>query len=93
VPVLARRSARSATAAAIAALAALADGTRVGVAADPTSSPLAGDPRSAGEGPGLVGDPLFAIVVVLAIALIAIAITTLWVRATAAPSKGGDTGR
>jgi hypothetical protein len=59
------------------------------LAAEPTPSPLAGDPRSAGEGPGLVGEPLFAIAVVLGIALVAIVATTVWVRATGGRSSGG----
>ena len=42
----------------------------------------AGDPRSVGQGPGLVGDPLAAIVIVAAIALLSILATLLYVRAT-----------
>ncbi len=52
------------------------------LAAEPTPSPLGGDPRSSGEGPGLVGDPLVAIAAVVLIALVAVVGTTLWVRAT-----------
>jgi hypothetical protein len=51
-------------------------------AAEPTPTPLAGDPRSPGEGPGLVGEPLLAIGAVVAIAVLAVVATTLWVRAT-----------
>ena len=41
-------------------------------AASPSpSAAIGGDPRSAGQGPGLMGDPAFAILVVLAIGLIA----------------------
>lgn len=40
------------------------------------------DPRAEGEGPGLVGAPLLAAVVVLAIALVAAAATALYVRMT-----------
>jgi hypothetical protein len=46
------------------------------------SQPGAGDPRSAGQGPGLVGDPLTAIIVVAAIAILAVAVTLLYLRAT-----------
>jgi hypothetical protein len=42
-----------------------------------------GDPRSSGQGPGLVGDPVFAIAVVLAIGLGALALTLVYVRMTA----------
>lgn len=41
-----------------------------------------GDPRSSGQGPGLVGDPLFALVVVLAIGLGALVLTLGYVRLT-----------
>ena len=48
---------------------------------DPTSAP-GGDPRSAGQGPGLVGDPLLAIAIVAGIGLVSLLATLLWVRAT-----------
>lgn len=41
-----------------------------------------GDPRSVGEGPGLVGNPLFAVALVVAIGLIAAGVTALYVRVT-----------
>jgi hypothetical protein len=41
-----------------------------------------GDPRSSGQGPGLVGDPLTAILVVLAIGLGAAVATAVYVRLT-----------
>jgi hypothetical protein len=41
-----------------------------------------GDPRSSGQGPGLVGDPLLAVVIVAAVALLAVAATLLYVRLT-----------
>ncbi len=45
-----------------------------------------GDPRSSGEGPGLVGEPLVALLVVGGIALLAVVLTTLYIRVTAAKS-------
>ena len=44
-----------------------------------------GDPRSNGQGPGLVGTPGLAIVGVVMIAIVAIVVTTLYVRLTAPP--------
>jgi hypothetical protein len=41
-----------------------------------------GDPRSSGAGPGLVGDPLFAIGIVVLIALVSLAATLAYVRVT-----------
>jgi hypothetical protein len=53
------------------------------LAASPTPPPGGvGDPRSVGQGPGLVGDPLAAILVVVAIATLTIAATLLYVRLT-----------
>ncbi len=46
---------------------------------DPSVAP-GGDPRSAGQGPGLVGDPLMAIGLVVAIGLAATVATYAWVR-------------
>jgi len=55
------------------------------LAADPSpTTAAAGDPRSAGEGPGLVGDPAWAIGIVVAIALVSLVLTLVYVRATAA---------
>lgn len=52
--------------------------------ASPTPSGLpAGDPRSSGQGPGLVGDPVFAVVTVLVIGLGALVLTLTFVRMTA----------
>jgi hypothetical protein len=51
------------------------------LAASPTPEAV-GDPRSAGEGPGLVGDPLMAILVVALIGVLALGATLAWVRAT-----------
>ena len=54
------------------------------------TSGTGGDPRSPGEGPGLVGDPGFAIAVVLVVAVLTVAGTLAYVRLTA-PRAG--TGR
>jgi len=54
----------------------------VASAADPTQSAAIGDPRSPGEGPGLVGDPLLAIGVVVAIGLVAVVASLAYVRLT-----------
>jgi hypothetical protein len=57
--------------------------TQPALAASPSASAaIGGDPRSSGQGPGLVGDPLFAIGLMLAIGLGAALITTLYVRLT-----------
>jgi hypothetical protein len=53
----------------------------VALAASPTPA-TGGDPRSSGEGPGLVGEPGLAILAVAAIAIAAIVATTVWVRLT-----------
>lgn len=67
----------------------LAAATGTALAASPSpSAVIGGDPRSSGEGPGLVGDPVFAIVAVLAIAAAAIVATTVYVRLTA--GRHGD---
>jgi hypothetical protein len=47
-------------------------------------SDYGGDTRTSGQGPGLVGSPLYAIGGVLVVALISIGITLIYVRATAA---------
>ena len=51
------------------------------LAASPSPSPAAvGDPRSSGQGPGFVGDPLLAIGLVVLIGLAALGVTLLYVR-------------
>jgi hypothetical protein len=58
-------------------------GAATGTVSAATPSPSAvvgGDPRSSGQGPGLVGDPVTAIVVVLVIGLGAALATALYVR-------------
>jgi hypothetical protein len=50
-----------------------------------TPSPTAatvGDPRSSGQGPGLVGDPALALLVVVAIGVAAVLVTLTYVRLT-----------
>jgi hypothetical protein len=53
------------------------------VAASPgPSGAIGGDPRSSGQGPGLVGDPGFAIIAVVAIGLAALLLTLAYVKLT-----------
>jgi hypothetical protein len=47
----------------------------------PTNAEV-GDPRSSGQGPGLVGDPLAAILIVAAIAVLTVLATLAYVRLT-----------
>ncbi len=44
-----------------------------------------GDPRSSGQGPGLVGDPLLALLAVVAIGAAALGLTLIYVRLTGRP--------
>jgi hypothetical protein len=53
------------------------------LAASPSPAAGGGDPRSSGQGPGLVGDPAFALLVVAAIAVGATLLTIAWIRLTA----------
>ena len=53
------------------------------MAASPTPDPIVGDPRSSGQGPGLVGDPLFALLAVIAIGIGSAIATLAYVRLTA----------
>ena len=50
------------------------------------SAVVGGDPRSSGQGPGLVGDPLTAIVLVLVIGVGAALATAVYVRMTGRPA-------
>jgi hypothetical protein len=59
-----------------------ATGTASAASPAPTAA-LGGDPRSSGSGPGLVGDPLFAIGAVVALGVIATVLTLVYVRLTA----------
>ena len=64
----------------------------VALAASP--SPAAGgDPRSSGEGPGLVGEPALALLIVAAIAVAAIVVTTAYVRLTDPRPRSSDSRR
>ena len=56
--------------------------TATALAASPAPSAAGGDPRSNGQGPGLVGEPLVAIAVVVAIGLAATVATMGYVRLT-----------
>lgn len=52
-------------------------------AASPSPSAAVGnDPRSSGQGPGLVGDPATAILLVIGIGVATVVVTLLYVRAT-----------
>jgi len=53
------------------------------LAADPTASPPGGDVRTNPAAPGLVGDPLFAVLGVIVIGLIAVIATLAAVRLAA----------
>jgi hypothetical protein len=65
------------------ALSAVAIRGTVAFAASPSpTGGVGGDPRSSGQGPGLVGDPLAAIVLVAAIALASVIVTLAYVRLT-----------
>jgi hypothetical protein len=64
------------------------------LAASPEPSIAAeGDPRSNGQGPGLVGTPGLAILGVVVIAIIAIVVTSIYVRVTAPSVERGGAGR
>jgi hypothetical protein len=64
------------------AWAVLGAATATALAASPAPTAAGGDPRSSGQGPGLVGDPLAAIALVLAIGLGAMLVTAVYVRLT-----------
>lgn len=51
------------------------------LAASPSPAP-GGDPRSSGQGPGLVGDPGFALIAVVAIGVGSVLATLAYVRLT-----------
>jgi hypothetical protein len=65
----------------------------VALAAEPSMTPATGgDPRSEGEGPGFVGQPLLAIGLVVVIGVIALLATLAFVRLTRDRRPGGATG-
>jgi hypothetical protein len=72
-----------AVATALAALAVWLVCASAALAASPSPDPIVGDPRSSGQGPGLVGDPLFALLAVFAIGVGSVIATLLYVRLTA----------
>lgn len=53
------------------------------LAASPSPGVPVGDPRSSGQGPGLVGDPGFALLAVIAIGIGSVLLTLAYVRLTA----------
>ena len=53
----------------------------------PSAGAAGGDPRSSGEGPGLIGDPLTAILIVLGIGFVSLVVTYLYVRLTAGRTR------
>lgn len=69
------------------ATALVASGPRLalGASPEPSAPAVGGDPRSAGEGPGFVGEPLLAIGGVLGIGLLSAAATLAYVRLTRRP--------
>jgi len=59
-------------------------GTMTTLAASPSPGEGGGgDPRSSGQGPGLVGDPAFALFAVIAIGFVSVVVTLAYVRLTA----------
>jgi hypothetical protein len=63
------------------------------LAASPDPSPgggYGGDTRTAGQGPGLVGSPLYAVGAVLLVALVSIGLTQVYLRLTPAPPPIGQ---
>jgi hypothetical protein len=57
------------------------------LAASPSPEVVGGDPRSSGQGPGLVGDPAFALIAVIAIGVASLVATLVYVRLTANRSR------
>lgn len=69
-------------------------GTAVALAASPEPSLRPGsDTRSSGSGPGLVGDPLFAMLIVIAIGVLSVAASLAWIRLTAGRREPQPPGR
>jgi hypothetical protein len=64
-------------------------GVTAALAASPESTIVPGsDTRTSGGGPGLVGDPLFAVLAVLGVGLLSLIGTLAWIRATGGRSAG-----
>jgi hypothetical protein len=80
---LVRRAAPRVVVLTVALLATALLGAASVLAASPSPGVGVGDPRSSGQGPGLVGDPGLAILAVVAIGLGTVAVTLAWVRLTA----------
>ena len=57
-------------------------GDGAGARAPIPSAVTAGDPRSSGQGPGLVGDPLLAIGAVILLGVVSVGATLVYVRST-----------
>jgi hypothetical protein len=76
-------TARRAVAALVGATAMAVAVAEAALAASPSPSPPGGDVRTNPTAPGVVGDPLFAILGVIVVAAIAVGITLIAVRATA----------
>ena len=74
---------RALVAGAVAAVAWLTGAITVLAASPSPSAATGGDPRSSGQGPGLVGDPAVALLAVVAIGVSAVLITLAYVRLTA----------
>jgi hypothetical protein len=75
---------RAALAAGLVVAAGWLTGAMIALAATPSpSSAAGGDPRSSGQGPGLVGDPALALLTVLLIGVAAVLVTLAYVRLTA----------
>jgi hypothetical protein len=70
----------------------LGAGLAVALAASPSPA-SGGDPRSSGEGPGLVGEPGLAILAVVVIAAVTIGVTLAYVRLTEPPDAGRERRR
>jgi hypothetical protein len=83
----ATRGAAAKSGAVVAGLMAWLTCTGATLAASPSPDPIVGDPRSSGQGPGLVGDPLFALLAVVAIGVGSVVATLIYVRLTA--RRGG----
>jgi hypothetical protein len=56
--------------------------TMSALAASPSPGTAGGDPRSSGQGPGLVGDPALALLAVVAIGVGSVVATLAYVRLT-----------